>query len=159
VELCAAWSVCIKIVDFGRAVLAGEKLSFLLGSPMYMAPETHRREAGGIRTDLYSLGLVGLEMLCGERLTEIQNVAEEDLLDLKASLPDNLSGMLPKHVRRNKALVNVLRGLLAPNPEDRYDSATSAEIGDDGLKVCECSSLKQESTLSLPGSSRITFSN
>ena len=45
----------VKVIDFGRAAIAGEKQTFILGSPMYMAPEIHRREVCGIQSDFYVL--------------------------------------------------------------------------------------------------------
>jgi serine/threonine protein kinase len=127
----------VKIVDFGRAVLAGEELTFLLGSPMYMAPEMHRREVGIIQSDLYSLGLVGLELLRSEQLTETSKASESDLIDIKMGLADELPRILPSHVKRKKALVAILRNLLQPEPENRYDDAKDAEVGTEGLNVAD----------------------
>lgn len=127
----------VNVVDFGRAVIVGEKLTFLLGSPMYMSPETHRRESGGVESDLYSLGLVALEMLMGRRLIERDDVTEDDLLAAKMNLPDQLASLLPHHVLENKHLVSILRKFIEPDPTRRYRSAKEAEIGDEGLKVVD----------------------
>jgi eukaryotic-like serine/threonine-protein kinase len=127
----------VKVIDFGRAVLVGETVSFLLGSPMYMAPETHVRERGMPGTDLYSLGLVALEMMRGRSLTEDEDVTEEDLLRIKRALPDQLANLLPPHVAANAALVNTFRRLLAVDPAARFSSAGDAEVGRYGLNVIE----------------------
>ena len=127
----------VRLVDFGRAVMAGERVTFLFGSPMYMAPETHRREPGGYYSDLYSAGLVGLEMLRGEPLTDGSVSDEEELLRIKTDLPDNLFEMLPHSVRRRRLLIRILRRLVEPDPSVRFQTAREAESGDDGLVVVD----------------------
>ena len=127
----------VKVVDFGRAVMAGEKVSFLLGSPLYMAPEIHRREIGGIQSDFYSLGLVALEMLRGEKIASGDDVNESDLLITKMNLLDSLSEILPPHVLANEALVSILGRFVEPDPVKRYSSAQEAEVGDEGLRVID----------------------
>lgn len=124
----------VKIVDFGRAVIEGEKLSFLLGSPMYMAPETHLGKKVGIQSDLYSVGLLGLEMLRGEAFADAEEMDTEELVDVKMTLPDRLTSMLPYSVTKHRNLVRTIKRLIQPYPEDRYESALEAEVGDDGLK-------------------------
>lgn len=126
-----------KVVDLGRAVMVGEELTFLLGSPMYMAPEVHRREPPTLRSDLYSVGLVGIEMLCGRRIVPKDDATEEELLAVKMTLPQRLDSILPPYVRKNEVLMTILRKLLAPNPEERYADAAEAEAGALGLTVVD----------------------
>jgi serine/threonine protein kinase len=60
----------VRIVDFGVAQMAGNEagqLKGLVGSPSYMAPEQMRQQPSSIQTDLYSLGVVMYELLCGKR--------------------------------------------------------------------------------------------
>jgi serine/threonine-protein kinase len=127
----------VNLVDFGRAVIAGEKLTFLLGSPMYMAPEVHRRETSGVEADLYSLGLVALEMLRGRRLLDGDNLSEDDLITAKMTLTKRLTEILPRHVTENTDLVSILKRFIEPDPTKRYRSAMDAEVGDLGLKVVD----------------------
>jgi eukaryotic-like serine/threonine-protein kinase len=65
----------VKILDFGLAkIKSGELLgSFiaaqttgLMGSPFYMAPEQWSDEPPDARADIYSLGVMLFQMLCGE---------------------------------------------------------------------------------------------
>jgi len=126
----------VKIIDFGRAVRIDENISYLFGSPLYMAPETHRLQAGSPQTDLYSLGLIALELLRGEPLTE-QEADQETLLKIKRSLPKQLESLLPSYVVENRSLVDILMKLLDPDPAKRYQSARDAEIGQDGLIVID----------------------
>ncbi len=127
----------VKLVDFGRAVIEGEKLTFLLGAPMYMAPETHLNKKVGTQSDLYSVGLLGLEMLRGEPLVNSDEMSEDELVALKLSLPKDLPSLLPASVKKYRNLVRTIKRLLQPYPEDRYESALEAEVGDDGLKVVD----------------------
>lgn len=124
-----------KLVDYGRAVMLNEKTSFLLGSPLYMAPETHRREPSTAQTDLYSVGLVGLEMLRGEPLVDASKMTEADLHEFKLTLLDRLPDMLPPHVQQNEHLVYLFQRFLDPNAERRFPNAEEAESGNEGLNV------------------------
>jgi len=125
----------VKVVDFGRATTINEKVSFLLGSPLYMAPEIHRRERYRIESDLYSAGLVGIELLRGEALADYSRMNEQDLLEFKMQLPKRLPSMLPPHVRRNAEFVNLLLKFVDPDPDRRFHSAQEAESGSSGLAL------------------------
>jgi len=65
----------LKILDFGLAkIKSGDLLgsfvqaqtSGLMGSPFYMAPEQWSDEEPDARADIYSLGVILYQMLCGE---------------------------------------------------------------------------------------------
>ena len=65
----------VKILDFGLAkIKSGELLgsfiqaqtSGVMGSPFYMAPEQWSDEEPDARADIYSLGVILFQMLCGE---------------------------------------------------------------------------------------------
>ena len=117
----------VKLVDFGRAVEVGEPISILLGSPLYMAPETHRLEPSLVQSDLFSTGLVGLEMLRGETMRDCVDMTDTELLEFKLTLVERVEDMLPEHIRRSKRLVKVLKRFLHPQPGNRYTSAREAE--------------------------------
>jgi serine/threonine protein kinase len=61
----------LKIVDFGVAAAAGAgdtqltKTGYVIGSPKYMAPEQILGKKVDERADIYSLGIIFYEMLCG----------------------------------------------------------------------------------------------
>ncbi|MCO5060677.1 MAG: serine/threonine protein kinase [Kiritimatiellae bacterium] len=123
----------IKLIDYGRANVINEKLSFLLGTPLFMAPEMHRRETALPQSDIYAVGLVGLEMLRGEQLMTGSGISEADLLNYKLTLCERLPQLLPEHVRRNTEFVEVMRRFLNPDPTKRFASAQEAESGPNGL--------------------------
>ena len=57
----------VRIGDFGLALNVGAETTQItgVGSPAYMSPEQIREELVDHRTDLYSLGVVLYQMLCG----------------------------------------------------------------------------------------------
>lgn len=122
----------VKLVDFGRAVQIGEKANWLLGTPIYMAPEIHERKPPQIQSDIFSAGIVCLEMLRGEPICD-PVMDEDDLLPFKLKLAERLPGFLPDYVRQNERFVHSLRKMLAPNPMDRFRSVSEVDSGPDGL--------------------------
>ncbi len=73
---------CVILTDFGIAKAMGAATTLttpgdLLGTPQYMAPEQGEGKADlDGRADQYSLGLIGWEMLAGERPFEADSLAE-----------------------------------------------------------------------------------
>lgn len=125
----------VKIIDFGRAVRIDEKTTLLLGTPLYMPPEVHRHERGLVQSDLYSLGLVGLELLRGKPLTAADGDMGRDLPTIKERLADDLPNLLPAHVRQNKEFVKMMQQFLHPDPAKRFSCAVEAESMQEGLAV------------------------
>jgi serine/threonine protein kinase len=70
----------IKIIDFGVALLEGARrvtwrgLSSTVGTPDYMSPEQLKGERGTARSDIYAVGIILYEMLCGRTPFEGENV-------------------------------------------------------------------------------------
>jgi serine/threonine-protein kinase len=62
---------CLKIIDFGTALLDGAKrltwrhLSESLGTPDYMSPEQIQGDRGDVRSDIYAWGVMMYEFLTG----------------------------------------------------------------------------------------------
>ena len=123
----------VKLIDFGRATSIKSPGDTFLASPMYMAPEMHRRETLTPQVDLYACGMVLLEMLNGGPVMDLYST-EEEIYFMKRTLTDSLEDILPKELAKNKQLISVLNKLLAYDPEDRSKTAVEADIGSDGAQ-------------------------
>src|SRR5947199_5911617 len=117
-----------KILDFGLAkIKSGELLgSFiaaqttgLMGSPFYMAPEQWSDEPPDARADVYSLGVMLFQMLCGEVPFRGSSIPAIMKKHLTADVPSLASkGVeVPPHVE------SVLRHALEKEPSQRTESA------------------------------------
>ncbi len=92
---------CVILTDFGIAKAMGAATTLttpgdLLGTPQYMAPEQGEGKADlDGRADQYSLGLIGWEMLAGERPFEADSLAEL-MYKHRFEEPDSLDGRCPE---------------------------------------------------------------
>lgn len=117
-----------KILDFGIAKIAGDptaiqsftRTSALMGTPYYMSPEQCRsaRDADH-RSDLYAVGCIGYEMLCGRPPFTAESLWEllRQHQFVEPQLPSALAPQVPS------ALEAVIVTLLAKEPAHRYQSA------------------------------------
>jgi serine/threonine protein kinase/hemoglobin-like flavoprotein/class 3 adenylate cyclase len=67
----------VKILDFGVARIGGSDMTgtgMILGTPNYMAPEQIRGHRVDARADIFSLGTVFHELLCGRRAFEADSI-------------------------------------------------------------------------------------
>ncbi len=124
----------VKVLDFGIAKLRVDPGSApvhtmagaLFGTPPYMAPEQCRGLSAEIdqRTDIYALGVILYESLCGQRPFVADSVVDLMLLHLSAEPipPSERCQDLPPELERT-----VLKAL-AKRPDDRF--ATMAEFSE-----------------------------
>jgi serine/threonine protein kinase len=113
-----------KATDFGLAVreeeLAGEK-GRLAGTLPYMSPEQVRREGHRLdgRSDIYSLGVVLYELLCGRR--PFTATTEDELIDQilyrEARPPRQIKDSIPRELER------ICLKALSKQIGDRYTTA------------------------------------
>ena len=123
----------VKVIDYGRAVMIDEKVTFLLGTPNYMAPEMHQRIASRAESDIYSVGIVGIEMLRGERVIPRDLRDEQKLYEFKMGLADRLHELLPENVQQNEELMAMFRLFVHPDMKQRHQTSGEAEAGVHGL--------------------------
>ena len=117
----------VKLLDFGIAKQAAAarsetpqtRVSRVMGTPEFMAPEQARGKPVGPRTDLYALGVIAFELLTGQLPFTAETPYEIVNLHLNARppVPSSLVRDLPPEL---DALV--LR-LLEKSPADRPESA------------------------------------
>ena len=117
----------VKVLDFGLAKSLspaalpsqGTVSGTVLGTVGYMSPEQVRGEAVDARADLFSLGAVLYEMLCGRRAFQRGSAVET----LHAILHDPLQDFAAANGSIPPALEQVVRRCLEKRPEDRFQSA------------------------------------
>ena len=110
----------LAIVDFGLARDLGADSSLtahgsLFATPRYMSPEQFMGQTVDPRSDLYSLGVIFVEMLTGQRVFEAENAAGliyQHVHGPVPQLPGKLAGYQP-----------IVDRLLAKKPDDRFQSA------------------------------------
>ena len=114
----------LKILDFGIAKVAGEKLTrtgLVLGTLAYMSPE---QAAGGTldhRTDLWALGVVLHEMLAGKPPFSGPSIGVL-FRAVRQGDPPPLRSLRPEVPRDIEAVVD---RLLRKDPDHRYPDAAS----------------------------------
>lgn len=118
----------VKVTDFGiaRALAAtgGTATGTILGSPSYISPEQASGAVAGPPSDIYSLGVVLYEMLCGRPpYTGEQPVAiaVQHLNAVPQPLSERVDGVPP-------ALERVVMKAMARRPEDRYQNADELRL-------------------------------
>lgn len=122
-----------KIADFGiaerRAVRARSSASSqakIGGTPNYMSPERLRGEPADARSDLFSLGVMLFWLVTG-RLPWTYSGDVERLVRQRQRLPE--PPIKPTDPSTPPILVDIIRTLMAPAPEARYQSG--AEVAED----------------------------
>src|SRR5262245_14465097 len=113
-----------KVTDFGLAVreenLAGQR-GILAGTLPYMSPEQVRREGHHIdgRTDIFSLGVVLYELLCGRRpfAAETRDELEDQILHREARPPRQVKDSIPPELER------ICLRALSKRVNERYTTA------------------------------------
>jgi serine/threonine protein kinase len=115
----------IKIIDFGIASQAGArrltfgKLSNVMGTPDYIAPEQVRGKRGDARTDVYAMGVMLYEMLTGKVPFPGENpfVSMNDRLVNDPVPPRNIDPSITPELQE------IVYRALEREPKNRYASA------------------------------------
>jgi hypothetical protein len=106
----------VRIVDFGIALVSDSDISRLegvAGSPAYMSPEQVQGHELDARSDLYSLGAVMYEMLCGQRpfragalgklLRQVVQSMPEPLREVRPEIPEELEAVVARALQKDRA--------------------------------------------------------
>ncbi len=135
----------VKVLDFGIAKLQAKttpgmmvqtRTGTVMGTPAYMSPEQclGNRELDA-RSDIYSLGIILYEMLCGR--TPYVSTGFGELLDMHLHAPFPPPATFGTEVPAN--VETIIRGALAKRPEERTqtmaDLQAALKAAADGKKV------------------------
>jgi len=110
----------VKIIDFGSTKIAGIAeittpldRDKILGTRNYTAPEYLQDQPGSNRSDIYSLGVITYEMLCG-KLPYRKELTRRNLSKLKYTSTREHNENIPSWID------GTLRKAVSINPERRY---------------------------------------
>jgi len=115
----------VKIADFGLAELTGGGEGKLAGTPSYMAPEQTTGAPVDHRTDLWAVGVILYEMLCG-RLPFHGDDAARLYASIRGDAPPAPRALVP-HLP--EAIESIVLRALAKRAEDRPASARELDEG------------------------------
>lgn len=137
----------VKLIDIGSAFWVGRPPEGQPCTLEYAAPEVLSGARATPQSDLASLGYMLLEMLTGSK--PFAGLKYSELLESKQNILERLPKMLPADTfPYSESLMVLLRGLLHPNPAERFSTANEAELSDEGaasfLKQLVLSELSQE---------------
>lgn len=119
----------VKIVDFGIAKMVGEetegamaltRTGDVLGSPLFMSPEQCMGAKLDSRTDIYSLGCVMYEALCGVSPFIGENSVQVIFKHVN-EMPKQPS-TVNQHIDRPQSLESILFRCLQKEPDKRFAS-------------------------------------
>jgi len=116
----------IAITDFGIAKMLGDtseltEVGQIVGTMFYISPEQIRGKGVNKYSDLYSLGVMFYKMLTGKFPfygESVEQILQAHLMDPPPKLPTELASFQP-----------IIDGLLAKNPDERFQNAEEFIIG------------------------------
>jgi len=125
----------VKLTDFGIARAIGQpamtEVGMVMGTAQYLSPEQVNGKPATAASDIYALGIVGYEMLLGNRPFTGTTPLEIAIRHVEDEVPP-LSSDLPQ------PLAKLIMRTLAKDPADRPETAA---IFADELEACETMSV------------------
>lgn len=128
----------VKVLDFGIAKVSKDmavvpesltSTGMTIGSPRYMSPEQCQAEPATPQSDIYAVGCILYEALCGQPMFRCKNVTNYMLshISVKPSLPRL------EDIQLSGPLVDVIMSCLAKDPAMR---PANAEAAMEALQAC-----------------------
>lgn len=118
----------VKILDFGIAKVVGPEQSApsktlagaVFGTPEYMSPEAARGTEVDFRADIYSLGVILFDMLCGRPPFEAQAAADVLAMQIRDDPPSPRT-IAPQYEITEQVEQLIFRSM-KKNPAERFQS-------------------------------------
>ena len=131
----------VKITDFGIAMAMNAaqltQTNSVMGSVHYLPPEQASGNGSTLQSDIYSMGILMYELLCGHLPYRGDNAVEIALKHLKEPLP-SIREYLPN---LPQSVENVILKATAKNPKNRY--ADAREMHEDLKTVMDDSRINE----------------
>src|SRR5215831_5318123 len=153
----------VKILDFGLAKLkepaSGSSITVqtpntapgvVMGTANYMSPEQVRGDETEEKSDIFALGVILYEMLCGERPFSGES-AVEVMNSILTVEPADLSETNPKI---SPVLSRIVRRCLEKKPEQRFQSASDLSFALDALTPAASGVARETAVAPAPPASR-----
>ncbi len=113
----------VKITDFGIARITDSsktKTGMVLGTPSYMSPEQLAGKKVDGRSDLFSLGVMLYQMLCGALPFKAESMASLMFKITNEEAPD----IRTKRADIPEAMADIINRALTKNADERYQTGT-----------------------------------
>ncbi|WP_339730775.1 serine/threonine-protein kinase [uncultured Gimesia sp.] len=120
-----------KIIDIGSAVDLNNLPSNQPCTPTYAAPEVLSGERATPQSDLASLGYILIEFITG--FQPFANLKYAQLIKAKQNILQQLPRWFPdEEFALSEPLMKLIHRLVHPDPAERFSSAETADLGEDG---------------------------
>lgn len=112
----------IKIIDFGIALLEGARrvtwsgLPDILGTPDYISPEQLKGECDNVSSDIYAVGVMLYEMLCGHTPFTGENI----FAIMNQKLTQDPPSILDANSRLSPELATIVMHAIQRHQDKRY---------------------------------------
>ena len=127
-NIIVSFSGAVKLVDFGIAKaatkIAHTRAGVLKGKYAYMSPEQIRGQATDCRSDLFAVGIVLYELLCGQRPFEKEN----SIQTLKSIVQDEAVSCQQLNPAIPDPLAQIIERCLSKTPDERFQTAQEIQL-------------------------------
>ncbi len=108
-----------KLGDFGTGMFQSETNEERVGTAFYMAPEVFEGRSAGVRSDIYSLGILAYEVISGER-PFVADSYDALMVAHHTAVPKDLRRLRPDI---GTGVVRVVSKAMMRDPARRFESA------------------------------------
>jgi len=121
-----------RIVDFGIAKMLGDEQALtdpnaIVGSPAYMSPEQGKSEATDARSDVYSLGCVMFETICGQPPIVSDTALDTIRKKVEHAAPSLGTQVVVAESEALSALIKIVDTCLKTSPEMRFQNVSAVQ--------------------------------